>query len=339
MACEASNASSFVDSAFDDSWLNPNQSQQDGLGANQEFNDNFNTDGNNTVDPQLTFSNLNTPDNRFNAAYDASVNGIAETLSPEPSAYGTYPTVDFGGQDHGSPFFQSIEPNQAPVYQPPPLRNHPFRRSVSEPPGGPEMPPQQQPPPITFHRDNHYLGKPKDSRPMPLKSLPKNKQQRRQPYPLKMDRGGYEQLRPEHRRAQTQPVRLYAPTSTPVPMPQQYMPQAMMYGRPHISARVCSPMPGVAMAQSPPQMIDPALSAPPTDSKKPQPGNHQAQNTVSISMTVGELRSMIFEAVRQAVSGPENKPSTSDKGCIAATSPADAVPSQETMPVQAENDQ
>lgn len=336
--CEVSIGTPFADSSFDESWLKPNDEQHQDLRAIQDFNNGFDANANGTIDPQLTFSNPNTPGGRHNAAYNASSNGLAETLGPESGAYGTYPTTDFGGNGTSGRFFQSIETTPAPAYQSLPPRNHPFRRSVSEPPGGPGMPPPPPPQlPMTFHRDNHYLGQPQEpeeAQPMSLKSLPKNKQQRRHPYPQhKIAKGGYEQLRPEHRRTQTQPVYPYAPTSAPVHMQAtpQYMPHAMMRGYPYNSARVCTPSPGAGMVQSPPQMIDPALSAPSTPSEAKQQTNNKPSSAISISLTVEELRSLIVEAVQQAVEAAAQKATPSERESATATSPAQVVTDQESQ--------
>ncbi|KAK4630885.1 hypothetical protein CLAFUW4_02516 [Fulvia fulva] len=305
MSCEVANASPFGD---------PNEwgkveSPGGGLDAIVNFNASFLRQDGNTVDPQL-FSNSPAPNEYHHSTYNVPSNGLDQTLSAEPSPFGDYP-ADFN-QAPSSPYFPSIEHPPQQIYHPSPLRNNAFRRSVSEPPGGPDLQ-QPGPPPMMFHREHHYLGKPMPRQAVQLKSLPKAKQQRPHPYQrahtrrVNVPEPG-PPFRPEHRRAHTSGGRT-GPTSSPMmmmmqmPHQQQYMPHAPMMQEPQqqfVSSRVCTPVPEM------PQ-IDPALSG----SSTPMPAymHSSPRNAVSIPLTVDELRSMIFEAVQKAVGEKEKKDS------------------------------
>lgn len=85
------------------------------------------------------------------------------------------------------------------------------------------------------------------------------------------------------------------------------------------------------MVQSPPQVIDPALSAPSTPSEAKQQTSNKPSSAISISLTVEELRSLIVEAVQQAVGAAAQKASPSRKEGATATSPAQVVTNQESQ--------
>lgn len=85
------------------------------------------------------------------------------------------------------------------------------------------------------------------------------------------------------------------------------------------------------MVQSPPQMIDPALSAPSTPSVSKQQSSNKPSSAISISLTVEELRSLIVEAVQQAVGAAAQKASPCGKESATATSPAQVVTNQENQ--------
>lgn len=301
MDVEVANPSAFAGSPFNHEWSMTSDGQQGGLGPIAEYNASFETNNGGTVDPQLTLSNPSTPNNEYNAAYNGHFSGLDQTFSPAASAYDAYqPPID-----GISPYYQSVEANPNPIYQPSPLRyNH--RRSVSEPPGGPAM--QPPPPPMVLHRDNHCLGHPMRSSAVPLKSMPKaGKQQRQHPYARKTR----ELHRPDVKRAHTQPVRA-APTSMPHPMAPPYMPQAIMQDSHLITSRVCTPTPqGGAML---PLNIDQALSGVPSPMHSPQMRS-DPRKILLVPLAVDELRAMIFEAVQKAVGSHEaGKESTSGDG-------------------------
>ena len=327
MACEVGK-SPFADSAFDDSWLNSDHDNAN-MNAISDFNNNFEDQGGDTINPSLTYSTPSTPqasnqhDYTFN---DATANAdLNQTLSPQPM-YEAYPS-SFNNAS-STPYFPSVEMNSGAFYQPSLLRNevHSHRRSVSEPPGMPDHSP------VTFHRDEHYLGAPVRAKGTTLKSLPKHKNNRSHPYPYPASakKAARQQpqphspsqpqameqhtRRPVSQRAQTQPVRHYqqhAPTSAPMMSPQQFTsmspvqmqqanimhtpppPAHMMTGNPFAqsTSRVCTPTP-----------IDPSLSESSTPTR-----STKRETILNIPMTVDELQAMIFKTVQNAV-GSKNVP-------------------------------
>ncbi|EME85905.1 uncharacterized protein MYCFIDRAFT_81874 [Pseudocercospora fijiensis CIRAD86] len=325
MACDT------VDTAFTDAFLDGSWAKDDnsdfGLGAIAEFNAASNPLPGDTVDPQLTFSNPSTPPtNNGGFAQDPSAvnSNLNDTLSPSPNVYENYSSMNIDASS--TPYFNSIE-TTAPAYQPSPLRHEQHfmhRRSVSEPPA--DMGQN-----VFFTRSDHYLGEPiGQPKPRTLKSLPRSKSQRSQPYPPRQPTRNHPHpqalhsqpgFRPGVQRSQTQPVHAqqYAPTSSPMnhyphaisPPCRTFMQQPplanMMHEQqytPATTTRVCTPVPEAVMASPP--MIDPALSQASTPSrvdKRPQ--------TVSIPVSLEELRKMIFDAVQQAIG--EGKAQSSNK--------------------------
>lgn len=313
-----------TDTAFDDAFLGgswtPNDSSTFGLEAIAEFNATSNQAAT-TTEPQLTSRKPSTPpdQNPFAFSPSATSPGLNETLSQEPSPYD-----GFNFDAPTSPYYQSIETNAPSTYQPSPLRNAQYfhRRSVSEPPA--DMAPQ-----MIFHRQDHFLGKQMHQPNMKmLKSLPsaRNKAQRNSPYPprkatrthphpqaLELQHG----FRPGVQRSHTQPVNPYqhAPTSSPMhtyhpaafspprhgyappppTLPSNMAPPERQQYAPVSTTRVCTPIPEAMMASPP--MIDPALSQPSTPMKP------EKRQTISIPVTMEELRAMIFDTVQKAVHG------------------------------------
>ncbi|EME47274.1 hypothetical protein DOTSEDRAFT_41711 [Dothistroma septosporum NZE10] len=311
MSCEVASASPFGDP---NDWQKV-ESPNGCLDAIATFNASYSANEGDTVDRQL-FSDRSANNECHHNDYAMSSNSLEQTLSSELCPFGEYP-ADFG-QAPSSPYFQSVEQNPAPIYHPSPLRNNAFRRSVSEPPGGSEV---QPPPPMMFHREHHYLGKPMPGQGVQLKSLPKAKQQRSHPYQRARRINAPEPpYHPEHRRAHTQPSR-GGPTSSPImmQMPPQYMPRVPTMQEPqYVSSRVCTPIPEAVMTPH----IDPALSGPAT----PAYMSSNARNTLSIPLTVDELRSMIFEVVQKAVADKEEK-----KDSVAGVSPRNLAASVESV--------
>ncbi|KAI5357692.1 hypothetical protein Slin15195_G035690 [Septoria linicola] len=328
MACDVGN-SPFSASHLDDAWNKVEGSTSD-LDAISDFNNTFDPQNSNTINPALTYSNPSTPQAnnesayRFNTAPGAELN---QTFSPAPT-YEAYP-APFNAAP-ASPYFHSIEV-AGPVYQHSPLRNEQFghRRSVSEPPG---MPDQQ--PPLVFHRDEHWLGPSVRPRATPLKSQHKHKSHRSHPYPASARNPAKYQghsstapqgadqhsLRPHVQRAYTQPVRQHAPTSAPMMSPQQFVtmsPQHLQQvNMHHHQPPAATPMPDQFHAHSTsrvctPTPIDPSLNEPPTPTRSTK--SVKKQTTLSIPMTVDELREMIYEAVQTAVGGASASKAVGDR--------------------------
>ncbi|KXT15916.1 hypothetical protein AC579_5514 [Pseudocercospora musae] len=324
MACDT------VDTAFNDAFLDGSWAKDDtsdfGLGAIAEFNAASNAQPGDTVDPRLTFSNPSIPQTH-NGAFaqnaPAATSDLNQTLSTSPNVYENYSSMNIGTSS--TPYFQSIETNPAPAYQPSPLRHEQHfmhRRSVSEPPA--DMGQN-----VFFTRSDHYLGEPiGQPKPRPVKSLPRNKNQRSQPYPPRQSTRNHPHpqalqsqpgFRPGMQRSQTQPVHAqqYAPTSSPMsnfphaisPPRQPYIqhpsPATMMHEQqytPMTTTRVCTPVPEAIMASPP--MIDPALSQAST------PSRVEKRQTVSIPVSLEELRNMIFDAVQKAIGEEKTQCST-----------------------------
>ncbi|PPJ58596.1 hypothetical protein CBER1_03552 [Cercospora berteroae] len=331
MACELG-TSPFADSGFDDSWLKTGTGSND-LDSIRAFNANLEPQSSGVVDLSQTFSSDAAAQPSSQSAYNFNTTAntdLNQAICPSP-VYEAYPPT-FTNNNPASPYFRSVENNNGVKHHTSSLRHehHGHRRSVSEPPGMPHQPA------MMFHRDEHYLGSPiAPLKVKALKSQPSHKSNRSQPYPTLTRKSVRQQMpsyphpmqhpyqhqqgfRPSVHRSQTQPARQYAPTSTPMMSPQQYMnmsppapapaqqqncfsqPQHMASPRPQIpmlpeqnsfiqsTSRVCTPA-----------AIDPALStpSPPGSGKRPQLA------TLNIPMTVDELRAMIFETVKEAVSG------------------------------------
>ncbi|KXT07070.1 hypothetical protein AC578_2429 [Pseudocercospora eumusae] len=339
MACDT------LDTAFNDAFLDGSWAKDDnsdfGLGAIAEFNAATNALPADTVDPQLTFSNPSTPQTNNGCIAQnppAANSDLNQTLGPSPNVYENYASMNMDASS--TPYFQSIETNPAPAFQPSPLRHEQHfmhRRSVSEPPA--DMGQN-----VFFTRSDHYLGEPiGQSKPRGMKSLPRNKNQRSQhcqPYPSRPSTKSHPHphtlqpvpgFRPGVQRSQTQPIHAqqYAPTSSPMshyphaispprqPYIQQPSPANMMHEQqytPMTTTRVCTPVPEAVMASPP--MIDPALSQAST------PGRvEKRQQTVSIPVSLEELRKMIFDAVRKAIGEEKERRSTREDELSEGVSP------------------
>lgn len=279
-------SSPYPESLLNEGWAK----QQDGLSAIAEFNAAFDG-GSMGIDPRMTLSNPPSPNIvSLNDYTTLTSNGIDQTISPEPDLH----SLEFctqSGPTSPAPYFNSIE--SIPSY-PSPLRHHYaniHRRSISQPPESLHQPP------VVFHRSGHYLGHPTKSQPysQALKSTPRGKQSRHQPYPP-TTRGG--QSRYQLRRAQTQLTK--APTSAPMgsPMPLEPLLEGV---RGHESPLVAS---NSEEAAQPARMtisndIDPLLIHNPSTPGTPK-------KVLSLPLTVKELQELIREAVESAVSGLKN---------------------------------
>ncbi|KAF7197942.1 hypothetical protein HII31_00656 [Pseudocercospora fuligena] len=336
MACDTVDTA-FTDAFLDGSWAK-DESSNFGLDAIAEFNAASNALPGDTVDPQLTFSNPSTPPTNnggFSQNPPAPNPDLNQTLSPSSNVYENYSSMNIDASS--TPYFQSIETNPAPAYQPSPLRHEQHfmhRRSVSEPPA--DMGQN-----VFFTRSDHYLGQPiNQPKSRPIKSLPRNKNQRGQPYPPRQSTRNHPHpqalqsvpgFRPGVQRSQTQPVHAqqYAPTSSPMshyphaispprqPYIQQPSPANMMHEQqftPMTTTRVCTPVPEAVMASPP--MIDPALSQASTPSRV-----EKRQQTVSIPVSLEELRKMIFDAVQKAIGEEKAQSSTKEDDVSEGVSP------------------
>ncbi|KAK0352833.1 Mitochondrial distribution and morphology protein 10 [Friedmanniomyces endolithicus] len=325
MACEVA-SSPFSEHTLDDSWMKTTESGHS-FDALMEFNATFG--GNNshsTIDPQM-LSNPPSPANSFTS--DFNLSGL------EPTHHGLeiYP-LDFASIP--GPYYSIEQQQQHPGSPSLPTSNsvrHPFRRSVSEPPGG--LPLHQQHhaqhfgQPMTFNRNGHFIGNIQSPQLQRLKSLPKAKPARSQPYRTKTNgQQQQQQQRYQLRRSQTQPMHQHAaPTSTPTmmappsshPYPAAFAPRMSpgghMGGQPVfeplpsvpeqrscISSRVCTPTPEDVFGGSPQQhqIIDPMLTAPPTPGGR---GGAGVDSEVTVAMSVDQLKELITEAVQKAVMG------------------------------------
>lgn len=281
MACEVAN-SPFSEHAFE-------SVERSALDRDEEFDKIVN--GSNDDEPYFAFEKPETPPSAYNtAAFNA--NGLELTSEHGP---GMYPY--FTNEAQPSPY---LDPFRSPAPHLSPLR-HSFRRSVSEPPDGLQhhLAKPGPRPLTTFHRDGHYLGDQVKTGTMPLKSLPRSKAARPQPYSRK------NQQRYHLRRTHTQPMR--PPMRTPAfhpPGPPVLFNSPILHQRTpppqYVSSRVCTPIPS-PMA-SPTQMIDPALSA---QSPGVSRSNNEEAEAFSIKLTKDELRAMMFEVFQQAVKGLE----------------------------------
>ncbi|KAK0905358.1 hypothetical protein LTR57_018330 [Friedmanniomyces endolithicus] len=322
MACDVA-SSPFSEHTLDDSWMKTTENGH-GFDALVDFNATFGgVNSHSTIDPQM-LSNPPSPANSFTS--DFNMSGL------EPTHHGLeiYP-LDFASIP--GPYY-SIEQQQQHSGSPSlPTSNsvgHPFRRSVSEPPGG--LPLHQQHhaqnfgQPMTFNRNGHFIGSIQPPQLQRLKSLPKAKPSRSQPYRTKTN--GQQQQRYQLRRSQTQPMHQHgAPTSTPTmmappsshPYPAAFAPRMSPGGhmrgqqvfeplpsvpeqRSYISSRVCTPTPEDMFGGSPQQhqIIDPMLTAPPTPGRR---AGVAAEGEVTVAMSVDQLKEMITEAVQKAVMG------------------------------------
>ncbi|KAK6393488.1 hypothetical protein LTR65_002360 [Meristemomyces frigidus] len=328
MACDVA-SSPYSEGILDDSWGSKNPETTD-LDAIVDFNAAFGggNDENNTINPQM-LSNPSSPASSYNNAFNS--NGVDHTLSPEPTSLGAYPTDFANSQSSATPYYHpSLELNPALHFQPPGLRYQTRQRSISEPPDGFAQH-RQMPngPDVTFHRGGHFLGYQQQQGPKPLKSLPKGKlghqQMRSQPYKCKPNRAAdhhqQQQQRYQLRRTQTQPMR--PPMSVPAmppPHPMAHMQMQshgqhmfeplppVMEGQRYVTSRVCTPVPEAlppVMAQSPRQQeIDPLLMMP-LPLAAVVGSDQGGKQTVTVPLTVEELRAMIMEAVQKAVKGVE----------------------------------
>lgn len=252
----------------------------------------------NGIDPQLLNSAAPSPDQSsdiFDQGFSHNDFSYPDFNQPTPV---------------NTPYFHSMEApfaTPAPMFAASPLRNQLHRRSVSEPPdafphhhhhleshflpAGPTM---------TLTRDGHYLGQPKPQNhgPRLMKSLPKNKPYRSQPYAVKGSPQRSNADRYNFRNPRPQPVHAHTigPTSMPrapymasPPPPSQHPMQGAC-----TTSRVCTPAPSPVhdtMAASP-VAINPTLRTV-TPEKK------------FVSIPVDELRMLITEAVKKAVDGTE----------------------------------
>jgi len=338
MACEVARSSPFSNDFIDESWGNKNP-ETTNLENIDEFNATFGIDsnGNNNqhgIDPQM----LNNPPSPASTAFNAT--GMDHTLSPDPSnaavGLGIYSDFDIQQASPGPYFHPALDLYlTAPFHHPAAGMRYPNRqRSLSEPPA--DMFPHHQrhaqgPPQVTFHRGGHFLGQPQAKM---LKSLPKHRREALRSQPYKMKNGKMpapdqqqQQQRYQLRRAQTQPSKPpMAPTSVPMPSPMAPHPMwhmgmgpgnsvqpvfeplpPVMEGQKYVSSRVCTPTPEMQprpqsmMGSTMPQQqmqIDPLLMA--TSPPMSANGSHAAK-TVTVPLTVEELRMMITEAVQKAV--------------------------------------
>ncbi|KAK5736098.1 hypothetical protein LTS12_026280 [Elasticomyces elasticus] len=320
MACETA-SSPFSEHRIEDSWMKTTE-HGNGFDALAEFNTTFGGGSNHgTIDPHM-LSNPPSPANSFTS--DFHIPGVDQTMSPQASnGLGIYPH-DFGSPH--APYYStdSHHTTGTSSFTSSGMR-HEFRRSVSEPPGGLPLQHVQMHnngPQMTFNRNGHFIGNLQPPQLQRLKSLPKSKSARSQPYKTKMSG----QQRYQLRRTQTQPVRQHtAPTSTPSMMappsshPHPYPPALGPAFSPHmvghqvfeplptvpeqrsyISSRVCTPTPDEVSGGQSQQAIDPMLTAPPT------PADRQ-DKAVTVALTVDQLKSMITEAVQKAVRGLGSK--------------------------------
>ncbi|KAK5725742.1 hypothetical protein LTR15_003932 [Elasticomyces elasticus] len=318
MACEIA-SSPFTEHRIEDGWMKTAE-HGNGFDALVEFNTTFGEGSNHgTIDPHM-LSNPPSPANSFTSEF--LIPGMDQTISPQASnGLGIYPH-DFGSPH--APYYSTDNHHTAgPSSFTSSSMRHEFRRSVSEPPGG--LPIQRvqmhnSGPQMTFNRNGHFIGNLQPPQLQRLKSLPKSKSARSQPYKTKMSG----QQRYQLRRTQTQPVRQHtAPTSTPSmmapPSSHPYPPALGTAFSPHmvghqvfeplptvpeqrsyISSRVCTPTPDEVFGGQSHQAIDPMLTAPPT------PADRQ-DKAVTVALTVDQLKSMITEAVQKAVRGLGSK--------------------------------
>lgn len=204
-------------------------------------------------------------------------------------------------------------------YIPSPLKNQlNHRRSVSEPPAalpvndvnayGIPAPPQ---PAVTFTRSGTPLGTPKVHHGTQI--IRNRHPHVQEPYPTRPAPPGraWTQKRYHLRRSHTQPSqparRVYAPTSMPAAMHQVHHPpppatmmqskQSQMRGPMQagglaVTSRVCTPGPSPPGMQSNPAYLDPRLHG----------AGHEEKQGLTIPLTIEELRGMITDAVKTALS-------------------------------------
>lgn len=323
MACDVTGAS-YSENFLDDSWSSKNIETTD-LDAIAGFNAAFGgNEDSNTVNPQM-LSNASSPAGCFQNPFNA--NGVDETLSPQPTNLDAYPANFVNTQASATPYYHpSLELQSAVPFQPSALRFQTRQRSISEPPDGFAQH-RQMPdgPGITFHRGGHFLGDQHQQGPKPLKSLPKGKvlreQMRSQPYKCKPNRPDHHQPQQRYhmRRAQTQPMRpTMSVPAMPAPHPMAHMgmhghgqqvfppPPPMMEGQKYVTSRVCTPVPDApppTAVQSP--QIDPLLMTT-SPAVGVVAGDVGGKQTVTLPLTIEDLRAMIVEAVQQAVKGTES---------------------------------
>ncbi|SMQ47522.1 unnamed protein product [Zymoseptoria tritici ST99CH_1A5] len=292
------------------------------------------------TDPATPTNTQGTFDNVTYSAGD-SANGINQPLMADTNPFQPYPE-DFGNRAPSSPYFQSVEavPSHQQIYQPSQFHNNAHRRSVSEPPGmnappmtfhrerhylgnpvAPRaMPLKSQPKPKQPRSHPYARGRVQQS---PLQVYPPQPPQYHQQHQQQQHHQQQQQLPPQHRphmqRSQTtQPF--HGPTSVPYTAPSQHYNQFIPLVQPHtiptpmpvpmatpdvsqyIQARLCTPTP-----QTPPlqqqSMIDPSLTGSTGDRSMGM--RSDTGKTMSIPVTVDELKEMISEAVRAAFFGED----------------------------------
>ncbi|KAK3111684.1 hypothetical protein LTR53_012816 [Teratosphaeriaceae sp. CCFEE 6253] len=305
MACAVA-TSPFSEQPQGQEWLKSTESGG-GFEALVEFNAGLHGHIRSTVNPQM-LSNPPSPIGSYTDDFTGNVQDL-----PAMDDVGFY-SHDFASPQ--APYFSVEQPHAdcPPTFAASAGLRHGFRRSVSEPPGGPPLHHQL---PMSFNRNGHFIGHVQAPELQRLKSLPKSKQNRSQPYKTKAQ----QQQAPRYhlRRTQTQPVWQHqSPTSMPMGMappashtylagPQHSIPSAVAIGqrefeplpavpeqRDYISSRVCTPTPDdLRFAASPQDVIDPMFAA----------TVNARGNAVTLPMTVEELRAMITEAVQKAVKG------------------------------------
>lgn len=334
MACDIASTPFYETSAFEEDWQTAvhGGTDPDRLGLVAELNaasDNnaavfdSNSMATNNIDPQLLDTAAASPDttvNVFDQAFASQGEFVYEDHS-QPTPVNT-------------PYFDSNQASiapAAPIFASSPLRHQLHRRSVSEPPdnfqhnfqlhqqeAGAHFVPAG--PPMTLTRAGHFLGQPKPQRlgPRIMKSLPKSKHFRGQPYTTKNDvasqrmigeRYDFRQRRPQPMHAHTigptsVPQEAYINNPTPAPQPLQH---------PHTTSRVCTPAPspmheGVVGSPGP---IHPMFRAMTPEKKV-------------VSIPVEQLKSLIEDAVRKAVEGIETAKMLKAEGAVQDSAQAGA---------------
>ncbi|KAK5721266.1 hypothetical protein LTR17_014728 [Elasticomyces elasticus] len=297
MACEVA-SSPFPEHRIEDSWMKTTE-HSNGFDALVEFNTTFG-DGSNhgTIDPHM-LSNPPSPANSFTSNFH--IPGMDQSMSPQASnGLGIYP------HDLGSPHAPYYSTDSHHTTGPSSFTSssmrHEFRRSVSEPPGGLPLQHVQMHnngPQMTFNRNGHFIGNLQPPQLQRLKSLPKSKSARSQPYKTKMSG----QQRYQLRRTQTQPVRQHtAPTSTPCmmapPSSHPYPPALGPAFSPHmVGHQVFEPLP-TTRAEKLHQLASLHADAGRAD---------RQDKAVTVALTVDQFKSMITEAVQKAVRGLGSK--------------------------------
>lgn len=210
-----------------------------------------------------------------------------------------------------------------PTYIPVPLHSELHRRSVSEPPTG--IPsdhlhayamPTMLEPALTFTRSGMTIGTPKLHH--GNRATRSRHPHLQEPYPTLMSVG---QDR-DHSRPWRARRRRHGPTSVPPMHPMHHIPRPQMITQqqlppsqhipvqrrgPAVSSRVCTPAPSPPQQQQGPVQIDPYLMNAPSVAER---------KAVTIPLTVEELRGMITEAVRAALSDAGVRNSVEDPSAL-----------------------